>query len=235
MVAHSIGTLKVARNPKTLRELTLEKMREAILTGYFNPGDRLVERTLCEQLDVSRTIVREVLRHLETEGLVESGTHQGPVVAVLDAGQAAQIYEIRGLLEGHAARLCAQKASDEIIAELANINHRIQAAFKTGNFQDVLKHTTAFYSLMFEGGGLTVAWDVVQSLNARINRLRAVTISSAGRGQEAAGEMEDILRALRQRDPDAAEQASRAHVQRVAQIAAHKLQDKDARLQERGR
>src|SRR5690606_14812258 len=116
MVDKPVGSLKVARNVKTLRELALEKMRDAILTGYFNPGDRLVERTLCEQLDVSRTVVREVLRHLETEGLVETISHQGPVVASLNADQAAQIYEIRGLLEGHAARLCASKATPQTVA-----------------------------------------------------------------------------------------------------------------------
>ncbi|MBI3145489.1 MAG: GntR family transcriptional regulator, partial [Pseudogulbenkiania sp.] len=103
------SSLKIDRSVKTLRELTLEKMRDAILSAYFKPGERLVERALCEELGVSRSIVREVLRHLETEGLVESIPHQGPVVATLDADKAAQIYEIRALLEGHAARLCAER------------------------------------------------------------------------------------------------------------------------------
>ncbi len=64
------SSLRIDRNQKTLRELTLEKMRDAIIGQYFLPGQRLVERTLCDELGVSRTIVREVLRHLETEGLV---------------------------------------------------------------------------------------------------------------------------------------------------------------------
>lgn len=60
------SSLKIDRSVKTLRELTLEKMRDAILSAYFKPGERLVERSLCEELGVSRSIVREVLRHLET-------------------------------------------------------------------------------------------------------------------------------------------------------------------------
>ncbi|WP_163535827.1 GntR family transcriptional regulator, partial [Klebsiella pneumoniae] len=64
--------MRVDRSAKTLRELTLEKMREAIVSLRFRPGDRLVERDLCEQLGVSRTVVREVLRHLEAEGIVQT-------------------------------------------------------------------------------------------------------------------------------------------------------------------
>ncbi|MES2537499.1 MAG: GntR family transcriptional regulator [Pseudomonadota bacterium] len=223
MTAKEPGSLKVNRTAKTLRELSLEKMREAILSEHFKPGERLVERHLCEQLDVSRSIVREVLRHLETEGLVESIPHQGPVVATLDADQAAQIYEIRALLEGHAARLCAQNASDETIEHLDELNKKIQAAFKDENYHEVLVRTSAFYEAMFAGTGLAIAWSVVQSLNARINRLRAVTISTRGRGTEAAMEMNDIVDALRRRDPQAAQDASHAHVRRVAGIAAEKL------------
>lgn len=225
MPASPTSSIKVDRSTKTLRELTLENMRGAIFSGHFKPGERLVERNLCEQLDVSRSVVREVLRHLETEGLVETVPHQGPVVASLDADRAAQIYELRALLEGHAARLCAEKASDATIQRLGELNDRIQAAFREDDFHEVLVRTSAFYEAMFIGSGLTMAWDIVQSLNARINRLRAMTISSSGRKAEAAAEMERIVRALHQRDPQAAQQASEAHVRRVAEIAAQRLAD----------
>nr|WP_294863717.1 GntR family transcriptional regulator [uncultured Pseudogulbenkiania sp.] len=217
------SSLKIDRSVKTLRELTLEKMRDAILSAYFKPGERLVERSLCEELGVSRSIVREVLRHLETEGLVESIPHQGPVVATLDADKAAQIYEIRALLEGHAARLCAERADDDTIVRLAAINEEIQAAFARNDFHEVLASTSAFYELMFEGSGQTMAWEIVQSLNARINRLRAMTISSAGRATEAAAEMRLLVEALKRRDAQSAHDASVAHVKRVADIAARKL------------
>lgn len=221
----SNSLLKIDRSAKTLRELTLEKMRDAILSAYFKPGARLVERTLCDELGVSRSIVREVLRHLETEGLVETIPHQGPVVASLDADKAAQIYEIRALLEGHAAQLCAERADDALIERLDSINDDIQAAFAASDSRGVLAHTAEFYELMFEGSGQTMAWEIVQSLNARINRLRAMTISSSGRAAEAAAEMRQILDALKRRDAQAAHDASVAHVRRVAEIAAVKLRE----------
>lgn len=226
------SSLKIDRSVKTLRELTLEKMRDAILSAYFKPGERLVERTLCDELGVSRSIVREVLRHLETEGLVESIPHQGPVVATLDADKAAQIYEIRALLEGHAARLCAERADSALLERLAVINSQIQAAFCADDFHGVLEQTSAFYELMFQGSGQTMAWEVVQSLNARINRLRAMTISSAGRAAEAAEEMRLLVEALLKRDAQAAHDASVAHVRRVASIAANKLAEASTEAEE---
>lgn len=216
-------SLRIERTARTLRELSLEKMRAAILGGHFRPGERLVERSLCEQLDVSRSIVREVLRHLEAEGLVESIPHHGPVVATLTAGQAAQVYEIRALLEGRAARLFAERGSDAALKQLVALNAAIQQAFAANDFAAVVERTTAFYAALFEGAGLAMAWDIVQSLNARINRLRLMTIGSPGRQKDAAAEMDRILKALRKRDADAAEAAAELHVRRVAEIAGRLL------------
>jgi len=220
--------LKIARDTKTLRELTLEKMREAILSNYFRPGQRLVERTLCEELGVSRTIVREVLRHLETEGLVESIPQQGPVVATINPAKAAEIYEIRGLLEGHAARACADNCNDEIIARLTRAVEEIDRAFKDGDLRTVLDKTTEFYEAMFLGGGKSMAWEIVQSLNARINQLRSMTIGSSGRGAAAVEEMRAILDAIKRRDADDAQRQSILHIQSVAQLAANKLATQQA-------
>lgn len=219
------NSIKIERTVKTLRELSLEKMREAIINGYFLPGQRLIERTLCEELGVSRTIVREVLRHLETEGLVETGSQQGPVVATLDLSKVAEIYEIRALLEGHAARACAVLASDQVIRQLGDLINKIESAFAERDFQKVMRNTTEFYDVMFVGGGKTTSLEIVQSLNARINRLRAMTISSSGRGADAVSEMRSILDAIQHHDADKAYEMSVAHIRRVADIAVAKLQE----------
>lgn len=211
--------LKVERPAKTLRELSLEKMRSAILAGHFKPGDRLVERALCEQLDVSRSIVREVLRHLETEGLIETVPHHGPVVASLSADQTVQIYELRALLEGQAAKVFAERADAQTLDQLTAINEHIQSAFRAKDHAAVVAQTTSFYQLLFQGAGHTLAWNILQSLNARINRLRLLTIGSKNRQKDAAAEMAAILSALRARDPVAAQQAAEAHVRQVSRIA----------------
>ncbi|WAC28410.1 MULTISPECIES: GntR family transcriptional regulator [unclassified Ancylobacter] len=211
--------MKVERSVTTLRSLTLEKMRDAILDFRFKPGERLVERTLCERLGVSRSVVREVLRHLEAEGLVETIPHQGPAVTRPDPKQAAQIYEIRGLLESEAARACALTASEADIAALGAVIDEIDTAFQTGSPREVLRRTTEFYEKLFVAAGKEVAWDVVRSLNARINHLRSMTIAAEGRHADAIAEMRALHAALLRRDGEAAYAASRAHVATVARLA----------------
>ena len=216
-------SLRVQRSTVTLRELALQKMRTAILDARFLPGDRLVERALCEELGVSRTVVREVLRHLETEGLVQSLPNQGPIVAILEMESAAEIYEIRALLEGEAAMACARLADNSVVAALGDCIEKIQTAFDARDHHEVRDLTTAFYERMFQGGRRNVAWEVVQSLTARINRLRALTIASDDRGRQAVEEMRQILAAIRAKKPADARDAARAHVERVAEIAQRLL------------
>lgn len=213
------GSLKVDREIRTLRLLALEKLRDAIVGFQFKPGDRLVERSLVEQLGVSRTVVREVLRHLETEGLVESVPHQGPIVARLTESAAQQIYELRSILEAAAARACADSASEEDLAKLGAALETIRAGYVDHDIKRILDATTHFYEVMFLSGGKTIAWGIVQTLNARITHLRAMTISSVGRNVRGPGEMEQILAALRVRDADRAEQACLTHVQAAGSIA----------------
>ena len=218
-----MSDLKVVRETKTLRELTLDKLRDAIVRGYFPPGTRLVERTLCDELGVSRTIVREVLRHLETEGLVDVAARQGPVVARLNPAQVSEIYELRGLLEANAARACAERSTPELVKQLRDIRKKIEAAFQAEDLSAVLAHTEHFYDTLFEGAQKTVSLAVVKSLNARINRLRALTIATPGRSTESNREMNRMLDAIERRDGDAAFAASIAHISRTAELALQAL------------
>ncbi|MBV8627853.1 MAG: GntR family transcriptional regulator [Paraburkholderia sp.] len=215
--------LKIDRNAKTLRELTLDKLRGAIVQGYFRPGTRLVERTLCDELGVSRTVVREVLRHLETEGLVEIVARQGPIVARLDPTQVGEIYELRGLLEANAARACAENATPEVVQQLRAIRADIEDAFEKRDLPRVVEHTERFYETLFEAANKQVSLTVVKTLNARINRLRALTIAMPGRGGDSNREMNLLLDAIERRDGDAAAEASFAHIRRVSELALSAL------------
>lgn len=219
--------LRVERPTVTLRELALDKMRDAILGFHFAPGERLVERKLGELLGVSRTVVREVLRHLETEGLVETLPHQGPVVARLDPGKVDQIYEMRGLIEAMAARAAAARIDDADIARLERALSAIEATFSNQDLRGLIAATTEFYEILFLSGGKTVAWDVVRNLNARINHLRAMTLSSEGRALTGPREMRAIFEAIAARAPDKAEEACRCHVQQAHEIARRRLAERE--------
>lgn len=219
--------LRIEEAPPTLRELALERLRTAIVEHHFPPGSRLTERDLCEQLGVSRSVVREVIRHLEAEGLVNSIPHHGPIVAKLEPETAEQIYEIRALLESTAAHAAAQHATDEQIAAMRAALAAIAAAYATGDHHSVILSTTRFYEAMFAAGGKTVAWDVVKRLNSRISWLRAMTIASPGRAATGLGQMEKIFKAIEKRQPEAAASASRDHVNMAAAIARNLLRSKE--------
>lgn len=221
-------SLRISEAPPTLRELALERLRTAIIEHHFPPGARLTERDLCEQLGVSRSVVREVIRHLEAEGLVSSIPHHGPIVARLEPGTAAEIYEIRALLESTAAHDAAERATPEQIADMRQALAAIAAAYATDDHHGVILSTTRFYEAMFAAGGKSVAWEVVKRLNSRISWLRAMTIASPGRATAGLAQMEKILRAIEQHQPQAAAAASRDHVNVAATIARRLLEEKDS-------
>jgi DNA-binding GntR family transcriptional regulator len=213
------NAIRVDRPNKTLRELALEKMRDAIIEGYFRPGDRLVERDLCAQLGVSRTVVREVLRHLESERLVANLANKGPMVATLDLAEAKQIYEIRGALEGMVARLCAERRDPAIADALDAALDKIRRCYAQKDMTGVLAHTSDFYRTLFSMVDRQIAWGVVNLLTVRINHLRSMTIRTQNRDVEGPAQMAKIVEAIRKGDGHAAHQAALDHVTRACAIA----------------
>ena len=217
--------LKVENPPQTLRELVLEKMRGAILSGRFKSGERLVERTLCDQLGVSRSVVREVIRYLEAEGLVESMPNKGPMVARMDWDQARQIYDIRLLLEQSAAAACAAMADEATKASLQDAMAALDAAFLAQQPNRLFEATTHFYEVIFTAAGHHVAWDIVQRLNGRISRLRALTLATTDRHVSGPARMARICQGILANDPAATADAVRDHLTEAASIARRLLQD----------
>lgn len=213
-------SLLVERPNKTLRELALDKMREAIVDMSFAPGERLVERDLCAKLGVSRTVVREVLRHLESEGLVMTVGTRGPIITITTPEEATQIYEIRGVLEGIAARACAERGKRACADKLDAVLAMIEAGYAASDWHSVLAATTEFYRTLFDYAGKEIAWGIVNSLTARINHLRAMTIRTPGRDVEGPRQLRRIVDAIRAGDGMAAEAAARAHVSTASTIAA---------------
>lgn len=222
--------MRVDRSGKTLRELTLDKLREAIVGQRYRPGDRLVERDLCEQLGVSRTLVREALRYLEAEGLVQTLGYRGPVVAKLTVAETMQIYEIRIALESLAVRACARKHDLKTVELLDKALADLRKAYKKNSPSAVLAETTTFYQILFQGADKAVAWTIISSLHSRINHLRALTISTPGRSEDGPAQLQKIVDAIRAGDEEAGARACLDHLSRAASLAEQMIgnsQDQD--------
>ena len=224
--AENLAALRIETQPVTRREIALDRMRRAIISGLFEPGERLVERTLCDQLGVSRSVIREVIRHLEAEGLVEMLAKQGPIVARLNWDDARQIYEIRAALESTAVADCARVADDKIKAKLRKALDELDRTSKQDS--GILDATTDFYGTIFETSGHNIAWVIVSRLNGRISRLRVMTLSTTNRTTSGPAQIRKIFAAIERNDPDAAAEACRAHVAAAAAIAETLLRDKAA-------
>lgn len=223
MTEPKTALLKIAKAPQTLRDIVQERMREAIISGHFAPGERLVERPLCEQLGVSRTVIRETIRFLEAEGLVELVPNRGPTVASLDWDQARQIYDIRRQLEGSAAAACAEMHDAACAKSLSEALKRIGETTQTGEWSELRKTTTRFYEIIFDAAGHSVAWDIVQRLNGRISRLRALTLSATDRPVSGLTYMTAIYDAILSRNPDAARTAVHRHIDDASHTAQRYL------------
>lgn len=210
---------KIDHPPATLRDMVQERMREAIIEGAFEPGERLVERPLCDQLGVSRTVVRETIRYLEAEGLVEILPGRGPIVAIMTWEDARQIYDIRRMLETAAAENCARNMTSNRERALKQSLGRLKRGFKDSTSGTVFRATADFYSEIFDGAGHHIAWDIVQRLNGRISRLRMMTLSSSDRDQPGIAHMEQICEAIISGDAAAARNAVERHLDDTTRIA----------------
>jgi len=210
--------LKVSR-PKTLKESALESLRDAITSEVFKPGERLVERTLCESMGVSRTVVRECIRHLESERLVIGVANAGFAVATISEDEVKEIYEIRTMLECSAVQACAEKADKAVVAELRNLRKEIAQCLKNEDVIEGLKLITEFYHLVFVTGGKHVAWDLVERLNARISRLRALTLSTAERRTQGPENLNSMIDAIENNDSELAREICIRHLTEAAETA----------------
>lgn len=213
-------SLKISKIPPTLREICLEKLRTAILTGYFSSGERLIERKLSDNLGVSRTVVRESLRYLEAEGLIENIPNKGPIVAVLDWHTASQIYDIRLLLEKKAVYHCIEKLTPNTGEMLKNELDKLERAFATNDLNHLLQVSTSLYYTIFKIAEHNVAWEIVKRLNGRISRLRALTINYKDREKGGYDRVRAICEAIYlDQDTNKAQKAVELHIKEVAQIA----------------
>src|ERR1700748_850934 len=144
------STLRIEDVP-TVRTMVAQKLREAIMSGTLKPGQRLVERELCEMMWLSRPSIREALRLLEADGLVNTVPHRGPVVSTISLDEARQLYAARAVLEGFAGRACARLHDRAVVRRIGDALTRLKAAAATADFTATLEAKTNFYAALIGG------------------------------------------------------------------------------------
>jgi DNA-binding GntR family transcriptional regulator len=213
---------QVGRVAAPLREQVVTLVRDAILGFRLQPGQRLVERELVEQLGVSRATVREVLRELAVEGLVTVVPQRGAIVTALSPDEAADLYEMRASLEALAVRRFVQRATPEQVAALRAAVGEIERTAESDP-QDQLPAKDRFYDVLFTGSNSAPLQQTLAGLQARVRLLRATSLSEPGRPQQAAAELRAVVDAVEAGDADAAAAACARHIENAARTALARL------------
>lgn len=211
-----------------LRHQAEDTLRTAILSGRYAPGERLKERELVELLGVSRTLLREALRQIEAEGLIEIVPHRGPIIAVLSYEEAEEIYEARGVLEAQVCIGFAMRASSIQVGQLEAAFEKLAAAARQGDIAGTLAWSDTFYDTIAAGSGNRVLGSMLKQLHNRIVLLRRTSLSESGRLPETLHELTAIADALKARDEAAAGKAALHHVRQASRAALRVLRKRAA-------
>jgi DNA-binding GntR family transcriptional regulator len=202
-----------------LRNQIIASLRSAIETGVLQPGARLIERDLCEQLNVSRTSLREALRELQALGVLSSVDNRGLVVGMLTPEEAANVYSIRAVLEALVVGQFVELASDEEIDQLSGFGQTLKKAYASGSVERIIKAKRAFYDCICTGAQNGMAFDIINGLTLRTSSLRSRSLARKERQVQSVKEIDAILEAIEARNTEAAKGAAAMHVSNAAKSA----------------
>ncbi|AZL58566.1 GntR family transcriptional regulator [Tabrizicola piscis] len=203
------------------------QLLDDIRSGALPPGARLRETDLAARLGISRTPVREAIRQLEADGLVIHLPRQGATIRSLDYAEVIELYEMRAVLEGTAARLAARSASDVELAELAALNAELAAAATSQHAQELNRQ---FHMLLLDAARNRFLIKSINALQKTLLILGPTTLTDTARAAEAVSEHAAILRALSARDEAAAEAAMRAHISAAMAVRIRAMRSRPALL-----
>ena len=201
----------ITHRPTSLADQIFERLENDILSGVYPKGTVLTELALCEELGVSRTPVREVLKRLEQEHIVED-CGRGMLVLSITPKDAEIIYEIREKIEGMAAAACAREIDAEGIAALKEIVDLQDFYAQRGDSEKVKSLDSSFHQSIYRMSGSAVYYDTLMPLHTKTQKFRKATVESTGKAAQSAHEHRQVLEAIAAGDADLAEQAMTAHI-----------------------
>lgn len=203
--------------PVSLKDKAYNAIRGAILSLKLKPGDPLVESDLAQQLGISKTPVRDALLELEREGFVTKIPFKGTYVTEITLKDVCEVFQLRAVLEGLAARLAAPLFSAEELEEAEKIVAAAEAALAEGDIALCSEHGRRFHRLIINKADNQRLQTIILNLDDHLQRFRLLSDQINGRLNKSLKEHRNILEALRRRDPIAAEEAVRDHLTSVLQ------------------
>lgn len=199
---------------RSLTEWVVETLRRAIIEGYFEPGERLDQEAISEELEVSRTPLREAIAVLESEGLLTSQSHRGVFVNAVSKKEIGEVFALRALLEAEVVREVAPRVPDSVLDQLEHVLQEAQKAYAEGDQAAQFEADRWFHATLTRLSENSLLREVLAGINNRVSAVRRFAQQKPGPHiREFAEEHLAILDALRRRDAEAAASLMSAHLE----------------------
>ena len=229
MSLHGIAKLApLKQQAAPLRNKIISALRTAIETGVLLPGTRLIEKDLCDRLEVSRTSLREALRELQAHGVIENAGARGLTVCSISPEEAQNVYRIRAVLEALVVEQFIEKATEIDMRLLAQDSETLKGAYRSGVLERMLVAKRAFYDRICTTADNAIAFDILDRLVLRTSSLRSRSMLRKARQQLSIEEITTLVEAIEKRDIPAARQAAMEHVKHSAAFALGDLPGDEA-------
>ncbi len=207
-------------NYQPLREVVFEHLRNSILNADLKPGERLMEVQLAEQLGVSRTPIREAIRKLELEGLVVMVARKGAYVADVSVKDILDVLEVRNVLEGLAAALCAERITDEELENLKLISDNFKKYLEEDDTEGMVEMDMQFHDQIIQSTRNAKLIQISQGLQEQVHRFRITYFEEFGKDEGVLKEHKSILEAIVNKDTVSAQRVAQQHVDTLKQSIA---------------
>ncbi|PIF78878.1 GntR family transcriptional regulator [Variovorax sp. 54] len=197
-----------------LHDQVASRLRTMLVEGRIAPGAKLNERELCLQLNVSRTPLREAIKLLAAEGLVDLLPNRGAVAVKLTEADVLNTFEVLAMLEGMSGELAAKRITDEELAEVRALHYEMMACFARRDLSGYYSLNARIHTAINDAAANPVLSNTYRSINARVQSLRFRTNQDETKWQHAVEEHEQMVQALAARDAQAMRKVLTAHVLR---------------------
>lgn len=202
----------MAGTEKSLRGQVFDKIRSDILNGKYKRGEELVESSIGKELGISRTPVREAIRQLELEGLVQLVPNKGAFVTGISEKDVRDIYLIRARLEGLAARMAAKNITPELLDAMEETVVLSEYHAKKEHYEQVCEMDSKFHKLLYKASGSRILEHTLTDFHQYVQRVRMASIMKKRRVEKSNDEHDAILTAIREHDEEKAELVATRHI-----------------------
>lgn len=211
----------------SLRAKVFNKLQNDILDGKYKPGDSLIETKLAKELGVSRTPIREAIKQLELEELVQTIPNKGAVVTGISHQDIEDIYTIRTMIEGLATRLAAEKMTPEELEQLKEVIELEEFYTNKCSTPHLLDLDSRFHEIIYKASKSRPLLWTLRSFHHFVQRARSTSLSTPGRARQSFTEHKAILQAILDKDPDKAEKLAIKHIKKASSNLLKQMENSD--------